>query len=76
MTFFLFLFLDVSQLRHPNILQFHGACTQSRKQYIVTPYVSLGSLDSILHDTGLTIHGRLIHKMLIDVVKGTVMNGE
>jgi len=61
---------SLRQLRHPNILQFFGACTQSTKQYIITPYVSLGSLDNILHDTGITIHGKLIQKMLVDVVKG------
>jgi len=37
-------------LKHPNVLQFLGACTQQTKQYLITPYLKLGSLDGIIHD--------------------------
>eukprot|EP01112_Ceratiomyxa_fruticulosa_P014571 TRINITY_DN4189_c0_g3_i1.p1 TRINITY_DN4189_c0_g3~~TRINITY_DN4189_c0_g3_i1.p1 ORF type:complete len:481 (-),score=105.34 TRINITY_DN4189_c0_g3_i1:104-1546(-) len=40
----------MSKLRHPNILQFLGACVQSPHMFILTEFMDRGSLFDIIHD--------------------------
>ena len=37
-------------LRHPNVLQFLGACTETSDVYIVIEFMPKGSLYQIIHD--------------------------
>ena len=43
--------MNFSNLNHPNIVRFIGICTSnSREQYIVTEFVSKGSLLDVLRN--------------------------
>ena len=64
----------LKKLRHPNIVQFMGACTQPPNLCIVSEYMAKGSLFKILHSNNnqerveLTIDKKL--KMACDVARG------
>ena len=45
----------MSQLRHPNILLFLGACTVAPNLCIVTEFLKFGSVAGILHNKSLTL---------------------
>eukprot|EP01117_Protostelium_nocturnum_P009566 TRINITY_DN3411_c0_g2_i2.p1 TRINITY_DN3411_c0_g2~~TRINITY_DN3411_c0_g2_i2.p1 ORF type:complete len:714 (-),score=214.05 TRINITY_DN3411_c0_g2_i2:702-2843(-) len=69
-------------LRHPNILQFLGACTEVPNVCIVMEYMSLGSLYKILHDENpnqLCVEGQggkkrfdqeVLKRMMLDAARG------
>jgi tRNA A-37 threonylcarbamoyl transferase component Bud32 len=57
-------------LRHPNVLQFLGACTAPPDIYIVTEFMSRGSLYNILHDKAVQLSWQQIKSMAIDAAKG------
>ncbi|KAL3678467.1 hypothetical protein R1sor_021423 [Riccia sorocarpa] len=62
----------LSRLRHPNVILFMGACTTPPYLSMVTEYMHLGSLYSLVHTTGqgkkLSYRRRL--KMLRDICRG------
>ncbi|KAL2610013.1 hypothetical protein R1flu_028586 [Riccia fluitans] len=62
----------LSRLRHPNVILFMGACTTPPYLSMVTEYMHLGSLYSLIHTTGqgkkLSYRRRL--KMLRDICRG------
>eukprot|EP00889_Picochlorum_renovo_P003041 jgi/Picre1/30071/NNA_005442.t1 len=64
----------LKKLRHPNIVQFMGACTQPSSLCIVSEYMAKGSLFKILHSNNekerihLTLEQKL--KMTCDVAVG------
>jgi serine/threonine protein kinase len=45
----------MSQLRHPNVLLFMGACTTPGKMALVTEILPKGNLASFLHDTAVEV---------------------
>eukprot|EP00027_Filamoeba_sp_ATCC50430_P017668 CAMPEP_0168569920 /NCGR_PEP_ID=MMETSP0413-20121227/16440_1 /TAXON_ID=136452 /ORGANISM="Filamoeba nolandi, Strain NC-AS-23-1" /LENGTH=482 /DNA_ID=CAMNT_0008602499 /DNA_START=674 /DNA_END=2122 /DNA_ORIENTATION=- len=59
----------MKSLRHPNVLQFLGACT---KPYvcIVTEYMALGSLYQQIHNPKVNWTWSLIKKVAIDAARG------
>jgi len=58
-------------MRHPNVLQFVGACTVLPDIFICTEFMSRGSLYDVLHNQDQPeISWQLIKKMIIDAVKG------
>lgn len=63
----------MKKLRHPNIVQFMGACTKPPFLCIVTQYVSRGSLFRLLHRPGpngpVLDHRRRL-QMALDVCRG------
>ncbi|BFI43450.1 protein MpMAPKKK26 [Marchantia polymorpha subsp. ruderalis] len=62
----------LSRLRHPNVILFMGACTTPPHLSMVTEYMHMGSLYSLVHLTGqgkkLSYRRRL--KMLRDICRG------
>lgn len=57
-------------LRHPNVLQFLGACTNPPDICIVMEYMPMGSLYKILHDEDIPLDREMIRKMMLDAAKG------
>jgi len=58
-------------LRHPNILQFLGACTVPPNICIVMEFMPMGSLFKILHDEAITqMDFDLLKRMMLDTAKG------
>jgi len=57
-------------LRHPNVLQFLGACTNPPDICIVMEYMPNGSLFKILHDETIKLELSLLKRMMIDAAKG------
>jgi serine/threonine protein kinase len=49
----------MKSLRHPNVIQFLGACTDPPDICIITEYMNLGSLYNLIHDK--TVQVRLLH---------------
>ncbi|EFC49505.1 predicted protein, partial [Naegleria gruberi] len=43
----------LSSIRHPNIVNFYGVCLSKESKFIVTEYVSGGSLDNLIYDCKL-----------------------
>ncbi|XP_038691405.1 serine/threonine-protein kinase CTR1-like isoform X2 [Tripterygium wilfordii] len=62
----------MKHLQHPNIVHFMGACTQPPNLFIVTEYVSRGSLDDLLRmsNAELILDERCRLNMAYDVAKG------
>lgn len=59
------------RLRHPNILQFMGACTAPPNLCIVTQYIPRGSLFKLLHRTpGFQPDERRRLQMALDIARG------
>ncbi|EGG16739.1 putative transmembrane protein [Cavenderia fasciculata] len=61
----------LSMLRHPNVLQFMGVCSEDDKNCIVTEYMGGGSLDRFLTDRHfiLVSHPELAWRIATDVAK-------
>jgi len=57
-------------LRHPNVLQFLGACTSAPNVSIVMEYMPKGSLFKILHDESIVLESERIRTMVIDAARG------
>jgi len=57
-------------LRHPNILQFLGACTDPPDICIIMEFMPRGSLYNIIHDKSIALAWDLIKRMAIDAAKG------
>ncbi|KAG2433495.1 hypothetical protein HYH02_012613 [Chlamydomonas schloesseri] len=62
--------LIMSKLRHPNIVLFMGAVTQSNQLAIVTQFVARGSLFRLLHRTKEVLDPRRRLNMALDIAKG------
>ena len=62
----------MQRLRHPNIVQFIGACTQPPDLCIVTQFIPRGSLFKILHrsNSGVHLDYRRKLRMALDVARG------
>lgn len=61
----------MKRLRHPNILQFIGACTQSPNLCIVTEFMPRGSLYKMLHRSeGCQVDDKRKIKMALDIARG------
>mmetsp|Transcript_20300 Transcript_20300/g.22563 ORF Transcript_20300/g.22563 Transcript_20300/m.22563 type:complete len:723 (+) Transcript_20300:44-2212(+) len=60
----------MKSLRHPNILQFLGACTDPPDICIVMEFMPLGSLYRIIHDKTFSLEMHLIKRMMIDTARG------
>ncbi|GLC38611.1 hypothetical protein PLESTB_000452300 [Pleodorina starrii] len=60
----------MSKLRHPNIVLFMGAVTQSNHLAIVTQFVARGSLFRMLHRTKEVLDPRRRLSMALDIAKG------
>lgn len=57
-------------LRHPHIVLFMGACFQNPNLFLVTEYLSNGSVRELLDDKDIIIEPEHIRKFLIDSCKG------
>ncbi|GIL86941.1 hypothetical protein Vretimale_15526 [Volvox reticuliferus] len=60
----------MSKLRHPNIVLFMGAVTQSNQLAIVTQFMARGSLFRMLHRTKEVLDPRRRLNMALDIAKG------
>ncbi|GIL51430.1 hypothetical protein Vafri_7415 [Volvox africanus] len=60
----------MSKLRHPNIVLFMGAVTQSNQLAIVTQFMARGSLFRLLHRTKEVLDPRRRLNMALDIAKG------
>eukprot|EP01132_Coremiostelium_polycephalum_P007877 gene7877-9696_t len=62
----------LSLLRHPNVVQFLGVCSESNQNCIVTEYMGGGSLDRMLQDRYFLIRHRpeFAWKISLDIAKG------
>jgi tRNA A-37 threonylcarbamoyl transferase component Bud32 len=57
-------------LRHPNVLQFLGACTEPPDVYIVIEFMPKGSLYQIIHDKTIALPWDRIRTIAIDAARG------
>lgn len=57
-------------LRHPNVLQFLGACTNTPDICIIMEYMPFGSLFKILHDESIKLDLDMIRRMMLDAARG------
>lgn len=60
----------LKSLRHPNILQFIGACTIPPNVCLVTEFMPRGDLHKIIHDKSLIMDKPLMKSILLDVSRG------
>eukprot|EP01103_Thecamoeba_quadrilineata_P014223 TRINITY_DN417_c0_g1_i3.p1 TRINITY_DN417_c0_g1~~TRINITY_DN417_c0_g1_i3.p1 ORF type:complete len:233 (-),score=24.91 TRINITY_DN417_c0_g1_i3:557-1255(-) len=60
----------LSMLRHPNIVQFLGAVTIPPNPFLVTEFMSKGSLHSILHESSFSVSWKRLKDIAIDSAKG------
>eukprot|EP01088_Endostelium_zonatum_P020602 TRINITY_DN7677_c0_g1_i1.p1 TRINITY_DN7677_c0_g1~~TRINITY_DN7677_c0_g1_i1.p1 ORF type:complete len:377 (-),score=59.44 TRINITY_DN7677_c0_g1_i1:155-1285(-) len=58
------------QLRHPNVLQFLGACMISPDICIITEFMNRGSLYKILHTPGQVITWPVVKRFCLDAARG------
>lgn len=58
------------KIRHKNVVQFIGACTEPTKLCIVTEYMARGSIYSYLHKQNGSFKLPLLLKIAIDISKG------
>ncbi|GJD06453.1 Probable serine/threonine-protein kinase [Galdieria sulphuraria] len=57
-------------LRHPNVILFMGACTRPPHLFIVTEFMSKGTLFDILHRYRVPMNWSLMKRMALDVCRG------
>eukprot|EP00871_Galdieria_phlegrea_P005258 jgi/Galph1/5733/GphlegSOOS_G4318.1 len=57
-------------LRHPNVILFMGACIRSPHLFIVTEFMSRGTLFDILHRYRIPVNWNLMKRMALDVCRG------
>jgi hypothetical protein len=60
----------LSQLRHPNVVLYIGACTQPPNVCILTEWCARGSLYDVLHDYSIHINAKLIIDLAIGIAQG------
>eukprot|EP01119_Soliformovum_irregulare_P003807 TRINITY_DN14869_c0_g1_i1.p1 TRINITY_DN14869_c0_g1~~TRINITY_DN14869_c0_g1_i1.p1 ORF type:complete len:724 (-),score=103.23 TRINITY_DN14869_c0_g1_i1:43-2214(-) len=60
----------LKSLRHPNILQYMGACAQPNYVCIITEYMPLGSIYQLLHNEKVSFPWSRIRSVCIDAGKG------
>ncbi|XP_024973886.1 serine/threonine-protein kinase STY17-like isoform X2 [Cynara cardunculus var. scolymus] len=58
------------KIRHKNVVQFIGACTEPTKLCIVTEFMARGSIYNFLHKQNGSFKLPLLLKMAIDISKG------
>ena len=60
----------LSQLRHPNVVLYIGACTIPPNVCIVTEWCSRGSLYDVLHDYSVHINAKLVIDLAGQIAQG------
>eukprot|EP00817_Percolomonadidae_sp_ATCC50343_P000258 CAMPEP_0117430990 /NCGR_PEP_ID=MMETSP0758-20121206/10551_1 /TAXON_ID=63605 /ORGANISM="Percolomonas cosmopolitus, Strain AE-1 (ATCC 50343)" /LENGTH=966 /DNA_ID=CAMNT_0005219605 /DNA_START=278 /DNA_END=3181 /DNA_ORIENTATION=+ len=60
----------MASLRHPNIVQFLGICITSQHRFIVTEYISGGSLDKWIFDSKKKLSLKKKINILLDIAQG------
>jgi serine/threonine protein kinase len=60
----------LSQLRHPNVVLYIGACTQPPNVCIVTEWCGRGSLFDVLHDQNQTIDSKMMGEISLQIARG------
>lgn len=60
----------LASIRHPNVVNFIGACHRSRQRCLVTEYCARGSLDKLLHKSGAPLDLPKRIEFALDVARG------
>jgi len=60
----------MANLRHPNITQLMGLCLHEPDAYIITEFISLGSLFHIIHTPEVVFEPEHVRKFALDTCKG------
>jgi len=62
----------ISKLRHPNVVQFLGACIEDSHRCIVTEYLRGGNLHQLIHYNWDTFQKSSVlrHRITCDIIKG------
>ena len=60
----------LSQLRHPNVVLYLGACTVPPHVCIATEWCGRGSLHDVLHDHSIHVNAKLVVELAMGVAQG------
>ena len=60
----------LSQLRHPNVVLYIGACTLPPNVCIMTEWCSRGSLYDVLHDYSIHLNAKLVIDLAMGIAQG------
>ncbi|KAF6254693.1 kinase-like domain-containing protein, partial [Scenedesmus sp. NREL 46B-D3] len=60
----------LASIRHPNVVNFIGACHKPGQRCLVTEYCARGSLDQVLHKSGLVLDLLKRVEFAMDVARG------
>eukprot|EP00879_Flechtneria_rotunda_P011156 GHRR01011654.1.p1 GENE.GHRR01011654.1~~GHRR01011654.1.p1 ORF type:complete len:1165 (+),score=475.65 GHRR01011654.1:461-3955(+) len=60
----------LASIRHPNVVNFIGACHKPGQRCLVTEYCARGSLDHVLHKSGLALDLAKRVEFAMDVARG------
>ncbi|WIA11994.1 hypothetical protein OEZ85_012075 [Tetradesmus obliquus] len=60
----------LASIRHPNVVNFIGACHKPGQRCLVTEYCARGSLDQVLHKSGLALDLLKRVEFAMDVARG------
>lgn len=60
----------LSQLRHPNVVLYIGACTTPPNVCIMTEWCSRGSLYDVLHDYSIHLNAKLVIDLAMGIAQG------
>lgn len=60
----------LSRLHHPNIVMFLGACLELPHLYLVTEWVSRGSLEMVMKDDSVNLSWPLIVRIATQIAHG------
>lgn len=64
----------LSQLRHPNIVLYIGACTSPPNVCIVTEWCDRGSLHDVLHDSNIPLDIQRIVSLAVGIAQGNAQS--
>eukprot|EP00775_Hariotina_reticulata_P012952 gene12952-13081_t len=62
----------LASIRHPNVVNFIGACHRPGQRCLVTEYCARGSLDQVLHKSGLALDLAKRVEFAMDISRGMV----
>ncbi|KAI8464201.1 MAG: kinase-like domain-containing protein, partial [Monoraphidium minutum] len=60
----------LASIRHPNVVNFIGACHRARTRCLVTEYCARGSLDKLLHKSGVPLDLPKRIEFALDIARG------
>ncbi len=60
----------LASIRHPNVVNFIGACHRASNRCLVTEYCARGSLDKLLHKSGLVLDLSKRIEFALDIARG------